>query len=63
MHGIDLDARTVSYADPEGGTGTLGYDRLVLAVGSVNKLLPIPGVSEHAHGFRSIPRRSTCATT
>ncbi|MDI9830245.1 NAD(P)/FAD-dependent oxidoreductase [Streptomyces sp. KAU_LT] len=53
--GIDLDGRTVRYTDPEGGAGTLSYDRLVLAAGSVNKLLPIPGVAEHAHGFRSLP--------
>ncbi|MFC9910075.1 NAD(P)/FAD-dependent oxidoreductase [Streptomyces sp. NPDC127197] len=53
--GIDLDARTVHYSDPEGGGGTLQYDRLVLAAGSVNKLLPIPGVAEHAHGFRGLP--------
>ncbi|WP_330286706.1 NAD(P)/FAD-dependent oxidoreductase [Streptomyces sp. NBC_00576] len=53
--GIDLDARTVRYTDPEGESGTLGYDRLVLAVGSVNKLLPIPGVAENAHGFRGLP--------
>ncbi|MBZ3904958.1 NAD(P)/FAD-dependent oxidoreductase [Streptomyces griseiscabiei] len=52
---IDLDARTVRYTDPEGGVGTLTYDRLVLAAGSVNKLLPIPGVAEHAHGFRGLP--------
>ncbi|MFE7765292.1 NAD(P)/FAD-dependent oxidoreductase [Streptomyces sp. NPDC057438] len=52
---IDLDARTVRYTDPEGGDGTLTYDRLVLAAGSVNKLLPIPGVAEHAHGFRGLP--------
>ncbi|MEU7099604.1 NAD(P)/FAD-dependent oxidoreductase [Streptomyces longwoodensis] len=52
---VDLDARTVHYTDPEGGTGTLAYDRLVLAAGSVNKLLPIPGVAEHAHGFRGLP--------
>jgi NADH dehydrogenase len=32
----------------------LGYDRLILAAGSVNKLLPIPGVAEHAHGFRNV---------
>ncbi|TLS41173.1 NAD(P)/FAD-dependent oxidoreductase [Streptomyces montanus] len=53
--GIDLDAQTVHYSDAEGGVGTLSYDRLVLAAGSVNKLLPIPGVAEHAHGFRGLP--------
>jgi NADH dehydrogenase len=52
---IDLDARTVHYTGPEGDPGTLEYDRLVLAAGSVNKLLPIPGVAEHAHGFRGLP--------
>ncbi|MFD9392391.1 FAD-dependent oxidoreductase [Streptomyces sp. NPDC060000] len=52
---IDLDTRTVHYTDPEGDRGTLGYDRLVLAAGSVDKLLPIPGVAEHAHGFRGLP--------
>ncbi|WP_217139918.1 FAD-dependent oxidoreductase [Streptomyces sp. AC627_RSS907] len=53
--GIDLDGHTVHYTDPEGGEGTLPFDRLVLAAGSVNKLLPVPGVAEHAHGFRGLP--------
>ncbi|MFE9022570.1 FAD-dependent oxidoreductase [Streptomyces sp. NPDC007808] len=53
--GIDLDGRTVHYTGPEGDGGTLSYDRLILAAGSVNKLLPIPGVAEHAHGFRGLP--------
>ncbi|MFC9681724.1 FAD-dependent oxidoreductase [Streptomyces sp. NPDC056948] len=52
---IDLDGRTLHYTGPEGDDGTLSYDRLVLAAGSVNKLLPIPGVAEHAHGFRGLP--------
>ncbi|MER5292631.1 FAD-dependent oxidoreductase [Streptomyces pharetrae] len=52
---VDLDGRTVHYTDPEGGAGTLEYDRLVVAAGSVNKLLPVPGVAEHAHGFRGLP--------
>ncbi|MFH8973462.1 FAD-dependent oxidoreductase [Streptomyces sp. NPDC017890] len=53
--GIDLDGHTVHYTGPEGDEGTLSFDRLVLAAGSVNKLLPIPGVAEHAHGFRGLP--------
>ncbi|MFJ7228597.1 FAD-dependent oxidoreductase [Streptomyces tendae] len=53
--GIDLDGHTVHYTGPEGEEGTLRFDRLVLAAGSVNKLLPIPGVAEHAHGFRGLP--------
>jgi NADH:ubiquinone reductase (H+-translocating) len=54
-HGVDLDNQTVHYTDAEGQSGEMTYDRLVLAAGSVNKLLPVPGVSEHAHGFRGIP--------
>ena len=52
---VDVGARTIGYADPEGRRGELRYDRLVLAAGSVNKLLPVPGVNEHAHGFRGLP--------
>jgi NADH:ubiquinone reductase (H+-translocating) len=54
-HSVDIQRRRVSYVDPEGGHGQVGYDRLVLAAGSVNRLLPIPGVAEHAHGFRGLP--------
>lgn len=53
--GVDLQQRRVSYRTPEGDSADLAYDRLVLAVGSVNKLLPIPGITEHAHGFRGLP--------
>jgi NADH dehydrogenase len=51
---IDIEARTVHVTDPEGNASTVRYDRLVLAAGSVNKLLPVPGVAENAHGFRSV---------
>ncbi|WP_103349111.1 NAD(P)/FAD-dependent oxidoreductase [Amycolatopsis sp. CA-128772] len=53
--GVDFDTRNVTYTDPEDREHRIGYDRLVLAAGSVNKLLPIPGVPEHAHGFRGVP--------
>ena len=51
---VDLQQKVVSWAGPEGASGEIGYDRLVLTAGSVNKLLPIPGIAEYAHGFRSI---------
>ncbi|MEV6109992.1 FAD-dependent oxidoreductase [Streptomyces sp. NPDC051940] len=52
---VDLDGRRVRYSGPEGDEGELAYDRLVLTVGSVNRLLPVPGIAEHAHGFRGLP--------
>lgn len=51
---LALDDRELTYVDPEGRSKKLGYDRLIVAVGSVSKLLPIPGIAEHAHGFRSV---------
>lgn len=51
---VDHPQKVVSWVSPEGGSGQVGYDRLILAAGSVNKLLPIPGVAEYAHGFRSV---------
>ena len=51
---VDLASRRVEFTNPEGSRQAAAYDRLLLAAGSVNKLLPIPGVARHAHGFRSI---------
>jgi NADH dehydrogenase len=51
---VDPEKRVISWAAPEGASGQVGYDRLILTAGSVNKLLPIPGVADYAHGFRTI---------
>jgi NADH dehydrogenase len=51
---IDPKQKTVSWDGPEGAAGELSYDRLILTAGSVNKLLPIPGVADYAHGFRGV---------
>ncbi len=51
---IDPAKKLVSWSGPEGTSGQVGYDRLVLTSGSVNKLLPIPGVADYGHGFRTI---------
>ena len=54
VHHVDPRSKTVSWAGPDGTTGQTDYDRLILTAGSVNRLLPIPGVTDYAHGFRSI---------
>ena len=51
---VDPKLKVVSWQNPAGEPGQVSYDRLILTAGSVNKLLPVPGVAEYAHGFRSI---------
>jgi NADH:ubiquinone reductase (H+-translocating) len=51
---VDPEQKVVHWTGPEGSAGQVSYDRVILTVGSVNKLLPIPGLADHAHGFRSI---------
>jgi NADH dehydrogenase len=51
---VDPRQQVVSWAGPEGASGEVRYDQLILTAGSVNKLLPIPGLAKYAHGFRSI---------
>ncbi|OLF19424.1 NAD(P)/FAD-dependent oxidoreductase [Actinophytocola xanthii] len=52
--GIDLSNQTVTVSNVEGRTTELEWDRLVITSGSVTRLLSIPGVAEHAKGFKSI---------
>jgi NADH dehydrogenase len=49
----DPAARTIELTTHEGEVDELRYDQLVLALGSVSRLLPIPGL-EHAIGFKSL---------
>jgi NADH:quinone reductase (non-electrogenic) len=51
---VDPVKKVVSWAGPEGAAGQVGYDRLILTAGSVNQLLPISGIADYAHGFRTI---------
>jgi NADH dehydrogenase len=50
---VDLTARTVRYTDPQGHQAEIGYRRLLLAPGGVTRLLPIPGLAEHAIGLKT----------
>ena len=50
----DPVARTVELRGHDGETEQLRYDQLVLAVGSVSRTVPIPGLDEHAIGFKGL---------
>jgi len=49
----DPAARTVEITNHEGDVSEQRYDQLVLALGSVSRLLPVPGL-ERAIGFKSL---------
>jgi NADH:ubiquinone reductase (H+-translocating) len=51
---VDLDRRTATYTSAAGTERTLGWDRLVVALGSVSRMFPIPGLAEHARGFKTL---------
>src|SRR3954470_15589193 len=53
VDGVDFDARTVTYTDPEERARIVPWDRLVLTPGSVTRLFDIPGLAEHARGLKS----------
>lgn len=52
--GHDPEAKTVELRAKYGETETLPYDQLLLALGSVARVLPVPGLAEHAVGFKSL---------
>jgi NADH dehydrogenase len=52
--GIDHIRKTVTVEPSEGHEYELAYDILVVALGSVARTLPIPGLAERAVGFKQI---------
>jgi NADH dehydrogenase len=52
--GHDPAARTVEIRNHEGEVGEVRYDALLLALGSVSRVLPVPGLDRHAIGFKSL---------
>jgi NADH dehydrogenase len=52
--GADPAARTLAVKRIDGEQLELGYDQLIVALGSVSRTLPIPGLGEHAIGFKSL---------
>ena len=52
--GVDLDARRVLVHSITGRDHVLAYDRLVLAPGSVTKVMEIPGLREYGRGCKTL---------
>ena len=53
--GADPARSTVSFTSVDGREEELHYDQLVLALGSVSRVPPIPGLAEHGLGFKTLP--------
>jgi NADH dehydrogenase len=47
--------QTLQVRTLKGTVEDLGYDQLIVALGSVSRTLPIPGLAEHGIGFKSLP--------
>jgi len=53
--GADPARRTVTVSGPDGSPDVeLAYDQLIVALGSTSRTLPIPGLEEHALGFKTL---------
>jgi len=51
--GVDTEQRRVT-VETEDGMTTLVYEELVVALGAISRTLPIPGLADHALGFKSL---------
>ena len=54
VRGLDEERRVVHVETEGAGSFELGYDQLVLALGSVARTFPVPGLAEHAVGFKDL---------
>jgi NADH dehydrogenase len=52
--GADPDRGLLGVKRADGTEAELGYDHLVVALGSISKTLPIPGLAEHGIGLKSL---------
>jgi len=51
--GLDVERKSVT-VDAIDGPLEVGYEQLVLALGSISRTLPVPGLAEHGRGFRDL---------
>src|SRR3712207_3213255 len=53
--GANPDANCIRVAMMEGHDEDIHYDHLIVALGSVSRTLPIPGLADHATGLKTLP--------
>lgn len=53
--GADPEAREVELVGLDGEPRRMRYDHLIVALGSVSRVLPVPGLAEHGVGFKTLP--------
>ena len=51
---IDTEQRTAQVETPEAGSFDVAWEHLVLALGAIARTLPVPGLAEHAVGFKDL---------
>ena len=51
---LDEERRAVQVETADAGRFELEYEQLVLALGAVTRTLPVPGLAEHALGFKDL---------
>jgi NADH:ubiquinone reductase (H+-translocating) len=54
LHDLDHDQRTATIKPNEGDAYELGYTHVVVGIGAMTRVLPIPGLEEHSVGFQTI---------
>jgi NADH dehydrogenase len=57
--GADPARRVLAAERIDGERVDLEYDQLIVALGSVSRTLPVPGLAEHAIGFKSLADATT----
>jgi NADH:ubiquinone reductase (H+-translocating) len=51
---IDEERQVVHVETPDAGSFDVHYEQLVLALGSVSRTFPVPGLAEHGLGFKDL---------
>ena len=52
--GADPATQTLMYQTPDGRADALEWDQLVVALGSISRVVPVPGLAEHGLGFKTL---------